>query len=1161
MGVPCTSNKAGGVTGQGAPIGDPFDIDYVCHEMGHQFGANHTQNNSCNRSSGAAYEPGSASTIMGYAGICAPNLQSNSDDHFHNHSYNEIVSYSTLGNGDNCPVTTSTGNGIPTVDAGAGGTTIPISTPFELTAIGTDPDGDLLTYNWEQYNLGPATAGGDTDLTNPSGNAPIFRSWPSTLSDTRVFPREVDLVNNTTTIGEHLPTYSRNLTFRCTVRDNNPGAGGTNDDEVSYTVSDAAGPFLVTSPNTFVTYTGNTIQNVTWDVANTDVAPVNCSSVDIYLSTDGGYTWPILLVSGTPNDGSQGVLLPAVESTTCRIKVKANANIFFDISNQNFTITGSAGGIDYDAAILSIDTPNGDICGDTFTPEITIGSYGDQTLTSATITYDIDGGSAMVFNWTGSLTTGATEVVTLPSMTLPTGSYTFNATIFNPNGNADENPTNDSGSSSFTTVSNAHSITVSILTDCYANETSWELRDSGGNLIQSIAQGSLADNILYTWDIDCLPDGCYDFTIFDSFGDGLAGVASGCPADGDYSVTEGATTLAQMGIANWGSAETTNFCLTSDGLGCTDPTACNYNASATIDDGSCTYPGCTDPTACNYDPTAACDDGSCQNAGCTNALACNYDPSAICDDGSCIVGPSNDLCANAIPLVAGLNTIDNTGACFDEGYAVPGGNCNSTSTWCNQNGVEADVFYTFTMPASPTVVTLETSFDGSGTLTDTQMAIFDACAGNLVGANDDGGADLYMSFLSFDCGALNANQTYYVLIDGYAGDQGTANLTLTFDNSTCGTPGCTDATACNYDAGATVDDGSCLYFDECGNCGGTDTAGCTDINACNYDATADCDDGSCLYFDECGNCGGTDTAGCTDINACNYDATADCDDGTCLYFDECGNCGGTDTAGCTDINACNYDATADCDDGSCLYFDECGNCGGTDTAGCTDATACNYDATADCDDGSCLYFDECGNCGGTDTAGCTDINACNYDATADCDDGTCLYFDECGNCGGTDTAGCTDINACNYDATADCDDGTCLYFDECGNCGGTDTAGCTDINACNYDATADCDDGTCLYFDECGNCGGTDTAGCTDINACNYDATADCDDGSCLYFDECGNCGGTDTAGCTDPTACNYDDTADCDDGTCTYAPCGTCIGDANVDGFVNILDLVSSFK
>ena len=154
------------------------------------------------------------------------------------------------------------------------------------------------------------------------------------------------------------------------------------------------------------------------------------------------------------------------------------------------------------------------------------------------------------------------------------------------------------------------------------------------------------------------------------------------------------------------------------------------------------------------------------------------------------------------------------------------------------------------------------------------------------------GTDQWMSFLTFDCGVLNANQTYYVLIDGYAGDVGTCDLTLTFDSSTCGSAGCTDATACNYDAGATVDDGSCLYFDECGNCGGTDTAGCTDINACNYDATADCDDGTCLYFDECGNCGGTDTAGCTDINACNYDATADCDDGTCLYFDECGNCGG-----------------------------------------------------------------------------------------------------------------------------------------------------------------------------------------------------------------------------------------------------------------------------
>src|SRR5690606_7688340 len=138
--------------------------------------------------SGAAFEPGSASTIMGYAGICAPNIQNNSDDHFHNHSYNEMVNFTVNGNGNSCAVTSSNGNTPPSVTVPAGGFFIPKQTPFELIAAATDPDDDMLTYCWEQYDLGPATASVDANLTDPSGNAPIFRSWPPTANDTRVFP-------------------------------------------------------------------------------------------------------------------------------------------------------------------------------------------------------------------------------------------------------------------------------------------------------------------------------------------------------------------------------------------------------------------------------------------------------------------------------------------------------------------------------------------------------------------------------------------------------------------------------------------------------------------------------------------------------------------------------------------------------------------------------------------------------------------------------------------------------------------------------------------------------------------------------------------------------------------------------------------------------------
>ena len=218
----------------------------------------------------------------------------------------------------------------------------------------------------------------------------------------------------------------------------------------------------------------------------------------------------------------------------------------------------------------------------------------------------------------------------------------------------------------------------------------------------------------------------------------------------------------------------------------------------------------------------------------------------------------------------------------------------------------------------------------------------------------------------------------------------------------CGGPGeiyecgCADISAGDCDC-----EGNQL--DQCGVCGGDGTSclGCIDEEACNFDSGASIDDGSCLTLDECGACGGDGSLGCTDSDACNFDAEADCDDDSCLFNDVCGNCGGSAYEGCTDEEACNYDAGAGCDDDSCLYVDECGNCGGEDTLGCTDSDACNFDADADCDDDSCLYDDVCGNCGGDAYEGCTDAMACNYDEGAGCDDSSCLYLDCAGVCGGT----------------------------------------------------------------------------------------------------------------------------------------------------------------
>ncbi|HPW54539.1 MAG: S-layer homology domain-containing protein [Thermoanaerobaculaceae bacterium] len=339
VGVPCKAGlKAGGVTGRSNPVGDPFDIDYVAHEMGHQWGGYHTFNGttgSCsgNRSSSAAYEPGSGSTIMAYAGICgAENLQPNSDPYFHSKSLEQIIAYST-GDGDVCAVKTPTGNSAPLPNAGPS-YTIPMQTPFTLTGSATDPEGDALTYCWEEYDLGSQSP--------PQGDAsavrPIFRSFNATSSPSRTFPRLGDILAGSQTFGEWMSQRTRSMRFRLTARDNQVAGGGVNWASTVVNVSSNAGPFVVTQPTSGTTWSGGGTATVTWNVANTVSAPVSCSAVDILLSTDGGFTFPTVLASATPNDGSQDVGVPAVTSSQARVKVACSGNIFFDISNPDFTI-------------------------------------------------------------------------------------------------------------------------------------------------------------------------------------------------------------------------------------------------------------------------------------------------------------------------------------------------------------------------------------------------------------------------------------------------------------------------------------------------------------------------------------------------------------------------------------------------------------------------------------------------------------------------------------------------------------------------------------------------------------------------------------------------------------------------------------------------------
>lgn len=331
---PCGSNsKARGVTGLGAPVGDPFDVDYVAHEMGHQFGANHTFNNSCggNRNNSTAYEPGSGSTIMAYAGICAPNIQSNSDDHFHAISLDEMSTFVT-GSG-NCATIISTANQPPTANAGSN-YTIPISTPFELTGSSTDPNNDPVSYCWEQMDNEIATM----PPVSTNTNGPSFRSFSPTTNPVRIFPSLGVILGASTAEFEVLPSVTRTMDFRLTVRDNNSGYGCSAYDDMTVSTTASAGPFVINYPNVAETWDVGDTKTITWDVANTTASPVSCANVDILLSTDGGFTFTTTLATNVPNDGSQDITVPSVESSLCRIRVKCSNNIFFDINDANISI-------------------------------------------------------------------------------------------------------------------------------------------------------------------------------------------------------------------------------------------------------------------------------------------------------------------------------------------------------------------------------------------------------------------------------------------------------------------------------------------------------------------------------------------------------------------------------------------------------------------------------------------------------------------------------------------------------------------------------------------------------------------------------------------------------------------------------------------------------
>ena len=425
IGCVCKAGQKGSAFTSYSNLGnfDWFVVDYLTHEMGHQFGGNHTHTHAGSEGTIAQVEPGSGSTIMGYAGITGVNtdVQPHSDDYFHAINIQQITGYVISGAGNTCAVVTNTNNTAPSANAGAD-YTIPHSTPFVLTGAGNDADaGDVLSYCWEQNDV--RAAGFSTIPSATATAGPQFRSFLPTSSASRTIPQLPTILSGANgQKWEVLPSVNRTLNFRFTIKDNRLNGGATQSDNMVVNITNSSGPFLVTAPNvTGISWNSGSTQTVTWSVANTTAAPVSCANVAIDLSTDGGITFPITLIASTANDGSENITVPSNPTTQARIRVRAVGNIFFDINNANVTIVASVPEFDFNLPAPAIVTCGTVTTATTIVAVNSVLGYNQQVTLSATA--GVPAGTTVSFS-SNPVTPGNNVDITLNNIhTLIPGNY------------------------------------------------------------------------------------------------------------------------------------------------------------------------------------------------------------------------------------------------------------------------------------------------------------------------------------------------------------------------------------------------------------------------------------------------------------------------------------------------------------------------------------------------------------------------------------------------------------------------------------------------------------------------------------------------------------------------------------------------------------------